>query len=161
LIDVRRAVPDEWAEVREIRLRALADSPFAFASTLQREQAFGEADWRARLGNGHSWLCRSAGRAVGLVSSFSDEAHPSARHLVSMWVAPGHRGTSAASLLVDAVVEQASSDGAEAVVLWVADGNLRARRFYERLGFRPTGVRQPLPSNPDVGEELLRRSLAA
>jgi RimJ/RimL family protein N-acetyltransferase len=27
-------------------------------------------------------------------------------------------------------------------VLWVADGNARARAFYRRLGFRPTGVSQ-------------------
>ena len=27
-------------------------------------------------------------------------------------------------------------------MLWVADGNARARAFYLRAGFRPTGVRQ-------------------
>ena len=55
--------------------------------------------------------------------------------------------------------DAAADGGAGTVALWVADGNDRARRCYERLGFVPTGVRQPLPSDPAVGEELLRRSL--
>jgi hypothetical protein len=38
-------------------------------------------------------------------------------------------------------------------VLWVADGNTAAMRAYERAGFVPTGRRQPLPSDPAVGEE--------
>jgi ribosomal protein S18 acetylase RimI-like enzyme len=46
-----------------------------------------------------------------------------------------------------------------AVTLWIADGNARARRLYERLGFVSTGRRQSLPSDPSVGEEELIRRL--
>jgi ribosomal protein S18 acetylase RimI-like enzyme len=160
VIEVQEVGPDDWRAVRDIRLRALADSPFAFASTLAREEAMAESRWRERLGSGHWWLCRDGDAAVGMVSSYTEDGSSDERHLVAMWVAPDRRGTPAASFLVEAVCERASADGARAVVLWVADGNDRARRFYERLGFRPTGVRQPLPSNPDVGEELMRRRLA-
>jgi ribosomal protein S18 acetylase RimI-like enzyme len=45
------------------------------------------------------------------------------------------------------------------VVLWVADHNTAARFLYERVGFRPTGERQPLPSNPALTESLLRLPL--
>lgn len=41
------------------------------------------------------------------------------------------------------------------------DGNPRARSFYERVGFSPTGQRQPLPSAPEIGEELLQRRVAS
>jgi ribosomal protein S18 acetylase RimI-like enzyme len=66
-----------------------------------------------------------------------------------------------AEALVEAVCAQARRDGAVAVRLWVVDGNPRARRLYERLGFAATGRRQPLPSAPEVGEELMRRELPA
>jgi predicted GNAT family acetyltransferase len=70
-----------------------------------------------------------------------------------MWVHPHHRGHGVASTLVDAVAEWAVRDGAGEVALWVADGNAAAAAVYRRAGFVPTGRRQPLPSNPAVGEE--------
>ena len=156
---VQPAEPDDWAVVREIRLRALADSPSAFASTLAREEAFGEEDWRRRLEHGYCFLAQAAGRTVGTVAGFAEEDVPDEHHLVAMWVEPAHRGTPAATELVEAVCRRAREDGAVAVRLWVVDGNERARRLYQRLGFVSTGERQPLPSAPEIGEELLRRDL--
>jgi GNAT superfamily N-acetyltransferase len=147
--------------LRDVRLRALADSPSAFASTLAREEAFGETDWRRRLESRYCFLAWADGRPVGCVAGVADEEMPDEYRLVAMWVEPAHRGTSAATELVEAVCEQARADGAVAVRLLVADGSERARRLYERLGFVPTGVRRPLPSAPEIYEETLRRSLRA
>lgn len=161
MIEVRPARPADWEVVRDVRLRALADSPSAFASTLAREEAFGEADWRRRLERGYCVLAWADERPVGTVAGFADDEDPRTHHLVAMWVEPAHRGTPAATELVEAVCRQARADGAVAVRLHVVDGNDRARRFYERLGFVGTGQRQPLPSDPQVGEELMRRDLRA
>jgi ribosomal protein S18 acetylase RimI-like enzyme len=70
-----------------------------------------------------------------------------------MWVRPEHRGRGAATSLVQAVASWAAADGAREVALWVADGNVAAAGLYRRAGFVPTGRRQPLPSDPAVGEE--------
>ena len=153
MIDVRRVGPDEWTELRDVRLRALADAPYAFASTHAREAAFGEAEWQRRIGGGPWWLARVDGVPVGIVAGYVTEDDGDVRHLVAMWVEPAHRGYGAAAPLVEAVCRWAADDGGRAVSLWVADGNDRARRFYERLGFTGTGERQPLPSDPEIGEE--------
>jgi ribosomal protein S18 acetylase RimI-like enzyme len=155
VIEVRRAEAADWQVVRDVRLRALADSPAAFASTLAREHAFGEDEWLRRIEPGPWFLAWADGRPVGCAACFVEQAGE--WHLVAMWVSPDHRGTPAATQLVEAVVTHCRADGADAVRLWVADGNPRARRFYERLGFTPTGLRQPLPSDPAVSEELMRR----
>ena len=56
--------------------------------------------------------------------------------------------------LIDAVAGHARTDGAASLTLWVTDGNDRARAFYQRAGFRPTGRRQPVPRQaPDLWEE--------
>ena len=159
MTEVRRLRPADWELLRDVRLRALADAPSAFASTLAREEAFVEEDWRRRLEHGYCFLVWADGMPVGCVAGFAEDELLGEHHLVGMWVEPARRGTTAATQLVEAVCRQASADGAVAVRLWVVDGNVRARRFYERLGFTSTGLRQPLPSNPELGEELLRREL--
>ncbi|WP_139982367.1 GNAT family N-acetyltransferase [Nocardioides litoris] len=55
---------------------------------------------------------------------------------LSVAVLPGHRGQGVGRLLVDGAVERARRSGVCALSLSVADGN-RARRLYERAGFRP------------------------
>lgn len=159
VIEVRRAGLDDWTAVRRTRLTALADAPYAFASTLAREAALHSRDWRRLVGEGDWFLAWVGDRPVGIAAGVAGDDLPGERHLVAMWVDAAHRGSTAATQLVEAVCDWARAQGAGAVTLWVADGNLRARRFYERLGFRSTGRRQPLPSAPEVGEEQLRREL--
>ena len=169
-VRVRRAHPDEWATVRDVRLAALADTPDAFASTLSREVRRSEPQWRSRIRTWPWFLAWRAGTPAGLVATVPDQpasappAGPPAReprgwHLVSMWVSPRLRGTGLAELLVGAVLDHASAAGAPRITLWVALDNARARAFYLRMGFTPTGRRQAYPrdgAGPLDEEELAR-----
>ena len=165
-VQVRRAHPDEWAAVRDVRLAALADAPDAFASTLGRELGYPEARWRSLIGDWPWFLAWSGGTPAGLVAAVPAEAsrEPAAAgqrawHLVSMWVSPQARGQGVADLLVRAVLDQAEAAGALWLTLWVAAGNARARGFYLRMGFTPTGRRQVYPrdgATPLDEEELAR-----
>jgi ribosomal protein S18 acetylase RimI-like enzyme len=67
-------------------------------------------------------------------------------------------GEGIGSRLIEVVAARAAELGATSVSLWVADSNPGARRVYERLGFRTTGERGPLVSNPAIGQELLART---
>lgn len=150
---VARTEADDLDEVRRLRLEALALAPGAYGSTLERELAFGDADWRRRWVEGTAWLARRHGEAAGIVAAVPEA--PGEVQLVAMYVRPAHRGTGAAEGLVGAVAAHARQAGARRVTLWVADGNEAARRLYARCGFTPTGRRQPLPSDPSAGEEEL------
>jgi ribosomal protein S18 acetylase RimI-like enzyme len=163
---VRRARPDEWATVRDVRLAALADAPDAFASTLTRELGRTGPQWRSRIGAWPWFLAWRAGAPAGLVATVPDQAAsgpPAAGrrgwHLVSMWVCPPARGHGVADMLVGAVMDHAEMAGAPRVTLWVAVGNARARAFYRRMGFTATGRRQVYPRDgtaPLDEEELAR-----
>jgi len=157
VVEVRRATAEQWPTVKQIRLQALADTPWAFASTLARETALDDEAWQQRVGRGAWFLARADDGIVGLVAGVSDNDVSEARQLVGMWVCAEWRSTETGEALVQAVRRWASDDAASALTLWVAATNPRARRFYERLGFRDTGDRQPLPSTPAVQE--LRMSL--
>jgi DNA-binding transcriptional MerR regulator/GNAT superfamily N-acetyltransferase len=162
--ETRRARAADWETYRRLRLRALADAPGAFASTLDAELALPAEVWRQRAEGGPgsaTFIARQDGVDVGLAGVFTEPDPPGRVHLVSMWVDPGHRRQGVARALIGRAIGWAAERRASELVLWVADQNPGARRLYERLGFRPTGDRQPLPSNPARTESLLRLSLAA
>jgi GNAT superfamily N-acetyltransferase len=123
---VRRLVADDWAELRAARLAALAEAPYAFASTLARELAFDEELWRSRAGSGWTFGAFDSAAIVGLATGLPpddlpgdgepgyggpgggerDEDLPSdgapVWHLVGMWVTPRYRGQGVADRLVGA-----------------------------------------------------------
>ncbi|HUC24569.1 MAG TPA: GNAT family N-acetyltransferase [Streptosporangiaceae bacterium] len=149
---IRGLTEQDWRQLRDARLAALAEAPYAFASTLAREEAFTDQIWRERAGSGRTFAAWADGAITGLATGFPEETGPG-WHLVGMWVAPERRGRGVADELVGAVCELARQSGAASVTLWVTDVNDRARAFYRRLGFAPTGRRQQL--RPGEWEEEL------
>lgn len=162
-MEVRQIRAADWEALRRLRLAALADAPGAFASTLETELGFSDDVWRRRAGDDRAaatFVASEGGADIGLARIFAEAEPPGRAHLVSMWVDPAHRHRGVARALIDLAIGWATEHGAEEVILWVADGNAAARRLYEGTGFRPTGERQPLPSDPGVTESLMRRPLA-
>lgn len=158
--EIRRFQAEDWAALREVRLAALAESPYAFFSTLAGEADRDEAGWRDWTGRTVLYGAWRDGQPVGLAGTFRRD--DGRWHIVSMWVAPAVRGTGVAARLVGAVTGYIRDAGAPAVTLWVTDVNDRARAFYTRLGFRFTGVRQPLhPQTPDWESEMILPLTAA
>jgi ribosomal protein S18 acetylase RimI-like enzyme len=161
-MEVREIHAADWEALRRLRLRALADAPRAFASTLEAELAFPDDVWRRRAGDdpgSATFIASDGGVDIGLARIFAEPDPPGRTHLVAMWVDPGHRRRGVARTLIDRAVRWATEHRADEVILWVADQNAAARRLYERIGFRPTGERQPLPSDPAQGESLMRLHL--
>jgi ribosomal protein S18 acetylase RimI-like enzyme len=156
--DIRRAQAGDWEALRDIRLAALADAPYAFMATLAQEQDYGEQRWRERIAKSVWFLAWDGAGPVGIIGAFAEDN--GGWHVISMWAAPAVRGTGVASALIDAVIELGRARGATSARLWVTDGNDRARAFYEKHGFHGTGNRQPVrPQTPDEWEEEMMRAL--
>jgi putative acetyltransferase len=84
------------------------------------------------------------GRAVGVAA-----VRPG--WLDGLYVLPSHWGTGVAGALHDRAL---AAHGAGTCSLWVLEDNTRARRFYERRGWRENGTTRvvPFPPHPlDVG----------
>jgi ribosomal protein S18 acetylase RimI-like enzyme len=140
---IRRAVPGEEELLRSLRIAALTDAPDAFGSTLERERARTDENLRGWTTGGAVFLLERDGLARGIVAGLPATEDERGVYLVSMWVHPEHRGGGRAAALVDAVRAWAAERGAAYVLLHVGRHNARARRLYERCGFRATGREMP------------------
>jgi ribosomal protein S18 acetylase RimI-like enzyme len=136
---VRRAVLGDEPILRELRLRAMSDSPDAFGSTYERESARTTSDWQKWLAPGATFILDTPDGAKGIVAGVRDGADREVVHLMAMWVDREVRGSGAGDDLVAAVVSWAAAEGARVVRLEVMQSNAHARRCYERNGFRRTG----------------------
>jgi GNAT superfamily N-acetyltransferase len=156
---VRPLAAHEWRAYRDLRLRALADAPDAFGSTLEREHARDDAHWQARLeagvtsGRDLPLVAEAGGEPAGLAWGTMDPAGTA--HLIQMWVAPERRGHGCGGRLLDAVAAWARERGAHTLALMVTQGNASAEGLYARAGFVQTGP--PTPLRP--GSPLLSRPL--
>ncbi len=155
---IRRIRPGDGPLLREIRLAALAEAPYAFASSLAAESNRPLQQWEERAGAGAAGEAEvglfafEGERAVAMAEGYFDdvEGESDAVHLIAMWVAPGSRGRGLGRALTDAVVDWARERGARLVKLWVTTTNTSAIGLYERCGFRRTDQVEPLPSDPSL-----------
>lgn len=152
---------EEWQTFRDIRLKALADSPEAFSSTLEREQAYDEDGWRGWMqpSAGVKTIAIIDGQPVGVACGWVPEDRGGAVELYSMWVDPSARGAGVGALLIEDVVAWATEEGHQTVELWVIDGNRQAERLYRRSGFELTGESQPHHNDEQLREHIMARKI--
>jgi len=162
---VRRITRNDVEAFRALRLRSLRSDPDAFDSSYDREAGRSLdtwTTWAALSANGPDqamFLAEANGEPIGLSGAFRLEDEPRTMHLVAMWVDPSHRRYGVARALTKTIIDWARHSDADAVALWVVEGNEAARRLYESEGFTTTGESKALPSNPDLVEHRLTRSL--
>lgn len=74
---------------------------------------------------------------------------------MSLYLLPEYIGRGYGGPLLEAAVETLAEQGFRDVLLWVLEENRRARRFYEKHGFRSAGVFM----EQETGGKLLREAL--
>jgi GNAT superfamily N-acetyltransferase len=165
VVEIREVTPADWEVMREIRLAALREAPYAFGSTYAREASFTQEQWLARLHDrAATYLAYLPGVAepagiAGVYIEGDDDAGNRSPGVVSMWVRPAARGQKVGEALVEATADWARQRGFGVLHLGVTETNAAARRLYERCGFTLTGERQPLPSDPALLVIGMRRPL--
>lgn len=160
MIVVREVTADDWELMRDVRLAALAEAPYAFGSKYAREVAFTEMQWRGRISERSvTYLAYDepdGAAPAGLAGAYEEDG---GAYVVSMWVRPGSRGRGIGAALVEATAAWAKSRSFPALSLWVTESNAPARELYARCGFTPTGESQSLPSDPSLPVIRMSRAL--
>jgi GNAT superfamily N-acetyltransferase len=127
-----------------------------FGSTLAKEQAFDEAEWRRRAARPATFLASRDGVDVGMAGVYEFDQ---GWYVAGMWLAPIARGTGVIEALIRACESVAQDAGATALALGVMEDNPRGRRAYLRLGYEFTGERKHVREGRD--EVFMTRTLTS
>ncbi|MGO1976320.1 GNAT family N-acetyltransferase [Brachybacterium tyrofermentans] len=168
MISAKVLAPDDWPVWRELRLRALTEDPEAFSSTLERALARDgdggperETYWRgyfrlpgaafiAVQSDGCEGISTGAGVPAGMARLLTTSTPGEPAEVLSVWVAPEHRGHGVGRALIAACVGHLAAHHPKTRLrLAVVETNRPARRLYESCGFGVIG------RNPDDDTELL------
>ena len=137
-VEIRRIGAGEWRELRELRLRALDDSPDAFTATYQEESNDADAHWSewatglAEGGSSFGLVAESEGRWIGMAVGGPHRDFTGEAGLFAMWVDPSARGAGVARALVEGVAAWAS--GAGFPVIRLRSPSRTRRRFGSTCG---------------------------
>jgi ribosomal protein S18 acetylase RimI-like enzyme len=111
------------------------------------------ADWSAQF------LAERDGEAIGFVSAGPSRLEEGTGEIYAIYVRPQAWDTGSGRALMDAAASWLAERYSEAV-LWVAEENPRARRFYERYGWTPETTRmEEVAPGATVSEVLYRLGL--
>jgi len=154
-MELRLLAADDWRQLREARLRALKDSPAAFLADYDREESWGELEWRERFVASQWFTAWKDNRIIGLARVLTvDERPADERHIESVWVDPGYRRLGVMRSLLRHIVDHETT--VNDWLLWVVDDNVEALGAYERLDFSRTGECQPLTDGSGRSEIRFR-----
>jgi ribosomal protein S18 acetylase RimI-like enzyme len=166
-ITIRRFEPSEWRMYRDLRLRALSDSPNAFGSTYAREATRSDSEWSDRLSTGAAaqdqipLVALVDETPVGLAWGRQDEHEPTTAHLFQVWVSPEHRGQGVGRLLTTAVIAWANELGLSTLRLGVTASHPAALHLYRRAGFVDAGAPEALRPGSPVSCQPMQLALKA
>jgi GNAT superfamily N-acetyltransferase len=166
-VTIRRLQAHEWPAYRALRLRSLADAPYAFGSSLAAEEAWRPELWMARLtaaaasGRDCPLVAEADGALHALVWAKCDAGQTGVVNLFQMWVAPEARGRGVAAAVLRDAIAWARSIGAHSVRLGVVEGNEAAARLYARAGFRDVGAPEPLRPGLATLEQTMQLDLGS
>jgi ribosomal protein S18 acetylase RimI-like enzyme len=127
-------------------LRALLESSTAFVSDYDVEAKHRPRHWRRSLATSTWIVAQDGDHVVGLARSLAAPGDDRARYIECVWVQRRYRHQHVLRKMLEALESRARLEGATHLLLWVLHTNPEAEKAYDRLGFRPSGRWQPLPT---------------
>ena len=154
LVSVRAVGVGDETQLRALRLRALAESPDAFAASAEQEAQLTASHWtelahQSQLADHLAiFVAVDDDRWLGMAAGRWYDRDRGIAQLWGMWVDPSARGLGLGERLVLDVRGWAARRGARFLRLGVATRAGDATPFYERLGFVRTGERATMRRDP-------------
>lgn len=143
---IRLLNPDDAEDYLRIRLEALQESPYAFASTYEEEKNKTAEKYKTRFAAPEKTFTFGVfeeSQLAGVVSLASESllklSHRT--NIFAMYIKPGKRGLGLGKALLSAAIEKAKSiEGIEQICISVVTTNIPAKKLYISFGFEGIGI---------------------
>ena len=122
-----------WEKFRDLRLRAVEDSPQAFGDTAQVTQLRTEVEWREWAKSAYQFVIENNNRYVSSVTLRQDV--DGIWIVNAAWTAPEFRGQGLSRKLFKKVFEKAKELNVNGITLNVNALQIEAIELYKDLGF--------------------------
>ena len=153
MLTIRTLQPTAWETVKDLRIRAVTDSPDAF-DPLDPELAASDDYWRrlteavASPGSDVLVVEASDNGPMGMAYVRIDEQR--AGHIGAMWVDPHLRGSGVGRRLLAEAIAWHAAQAVQLIRLFVTEGNNVASSLYASAGFTFTGHSRLLREDDDL-----------
>jgi len=154
--------------LKDVRLRALREAPYAFSETLAEVEHDPDGEWIERAvgmsvedGDSVAFFAfdEDAATAIGMAGGYVDPEHGDETHVWGVWLDPVARGKGVGRELVEAVIAWATRCGHTRLTLCVMETSASAISLYRALGFEEEGCPSPSRYHEGVSEVSMARSL--
>jgi GNAT superfamily N-acetyltransferase len=164
-MEVRAAAPGDIRGIAEAHVRTWQEAyRHAFpAELLDGLSVEGHEEWwRGVVENGPErvWVAVEGDVVLGFVSVGPSRTEADVAELYALYVLPEAWGSGAGTALMRTAIDWFLAEEHVVAMLWVLEDSPRARRFYEREGWRADGGRTAVVRGVEVREALYRLSLA-
>lgn len=144
-MEIRQLNRIDAEEYLSIRLEALQNSPYAFASSYEEEKNQTAEKYKNRFEtpiNTFTFGSFEESQLVGVVTLVKEQllklSHRA--NIVAMYIKPENRGNGIGKALISKVIEKAYNlEGIEQIYLSVATTNVPAKKLYTSSGFEVFG----------------------
>ncbi|MEX1001816.1 MAG: GNAT family N-acetyltransferase [Crocinitomicaceae bacterium] len=133
LSEPRLVIPAEWGKLKDIRIRAVTDSPQAFGDTLAETEERTESMWLEWIQNAKIYVIESSDRFVALAIFKQDI--DGVWMINGAWTDPAFRQKGLSKKLFEQIFKGAKEFGVTTIELGVNPIQEEAVNFYKSLGF--------------------------
>ena len=125
---------DDWEKLRDIRLRAVTESPQAFGDTVEKTKAQTEEVWRKWIANSHIYIIDDNNKSVSAATFRQDI--DGVWEINAVWTDPSYRNKGLSRKIFEQIFFDAKMMSIDVIRLDVNSIQSAAVTLYESLGFK-------------------------
>lgn len=133
MVSIKAVTSENWQSLKELRLKAVADSPEAFGDSIETVSSKSDEYWKDGIANSNVFVTEENGVWIGMIVFKQDDDGVWA--VKSLWVDPNYRNQGIGKLIMQKAINAAKSTGVKLIELGVNVESKPAINLYESLGF--------------------------